>query len=48
MDDLVVRLVEAGIAIRELGPVVPPLEAAFLTLTGADADASTLDEDSAR
>lgn len=38
MDDLVVRLVHAGIAIRELGPVVAPLEAAFLALTGADTD----------
>ena len=36
VDDLVARLVRAGIAIRELGPVVPPLEAAFLALTGAD------------
>ena len=44
LDDLVVRLVRAGIAIRELGPVVPPLEAAFLALTGAD----TVDEESAR
>ena len=35
------RLVGAGIAIRELGPVVPPLEAAFLALTGADIDAPT-------
>ncbi len=35
IDDLVGRLVTAGIAIRELGPVVPPLEAAFLSLTGA-------------
>ncbi|MGW0228061.1 ABC transporter ATP-binding protein [Actinopolymorpha singaporensis] len=34
LDDLVVRLVGAGIAVRELGPVVPPLEAAFLALTG--------------
>ncbi len=40
LDDLVVRLVGAGIAIRELGPVVPPLEAAFLALTGADADSN--------
>ena len=38
LDDLVGRLVGAGIAIRELGPVVPPLEAAFLALTGADLD----------
>ncbi|MFY9914505.1 MAG: ABC transporter ATP-binding protein [Nocardioidaceae bacterium] len=42
MDDLVVRLVAAGIAIRELAPVVPPLEAAFLALTGADTESSTL------
>lgn len=34
LDDLVVRVVGAGVAIRELGPVVPPLEAAFLALTG--------------
>lgn len=36
VDQLVVRLVGAGVAVRELGPVVPPLEAAFLALTGAD------------
>ena len=36
VDDLVVRLVGAGVAVRELGPVVPPLEAAFLALTGVD------------
>ncbi len=36
LDELVVRLVGAGIAIRELGPVMAPLEAAFLALTGAD------------
>ena len=36
LDDLVARLVCAGIAIRELGPVVPPLEAAFLALTGEE------------
>ncbi|MFJ5921178.1 ABC transporter ATP-binding protein [Kitasatospora sp. NPDC092948] len=33
LDDLVVRLVQAGIAVRELAPVVSPLEAAFLALT---------------
>ncbi|MFC8502388.1 ABC transporter ATP-binding protein [Pedococcus sp. NPDC057267] len=33
MDELVARLVRAGIAIRELTPVTPPLEAAFLALT---------------
>jgi ABC-2 type transport system ATP-binding protein len=48
MDDLVARLVSARIAIRELGPVVPPLEAAFLALTDADSCASTLDEESGR
>jgi ABC-2 type transport system ATP-binding protein len=39
LDELVVRLVGAGIAIREIGPVVPPLEAAFLALTDADINA---------
>ena len=33
LDDLVKRLVHADIAIRELAPVVSPLESAFLTLT---------------
>jgi len=33
MDDLVAALVRAGIAVRELAPVVSPLEAAFLALT---------------
>ncbi|MFL6106319.1 MAG: ABC transporter ATP-binding protein [Marmoricola sp.] len=36
MDHLVVQLVGAGVAVRELAPVVSPLEAAFLALTGAD------------
>ncbi|MBO9523434.1 MAG: ABC transporter ATP-binding protein [Nocardioidaceae bacterium] len=36
LDDLVVRLVHAGVALRELAPVVSPLEAAFLALTGAE------------
>ena len=36
VDELIARLVDAGVAVRELGPVVPPLEAAFLALTGAD------------
>ena len=35
VDDLVARLVGAGIGVRELAPVVAPLEAAFLALTGA-------------
>ncbi|GHJ39748.1 ABC transporter ATP-binding protein [Streptomyces sp. TS71-3] len=33
VDELVVRLVQEGIALRELSPVVSPLEAAFLALT---------------
>jgi ABC-2 type transport system ATP-binding protein len=33
LDELVVRLVHAGIAVRELAPLVSPLEAAFLVLT---------------
>jgi ABC-2 type transport system ATP-binding protein len=33
LDELVVRLVRGGVAIRELAPVVSPLEAAFLALT---------------
>ena len=36
MDRLVVALVHAGVALRELAPVVPPLEAAFLALTLPD------------
>jgi ABC-2 type transport system ATP-binding protein len=35
LDDLVLRLAKDGIAVRELTPVVSPLEAAFLTLTEA-------------
>jgi ABC-2 type transport system ATP-binding protein len=35
LDELVARLVGAGVGVRELAPVVPPLEAAFLTLTAA-------------
>ena len=36
LDDLVARLVGAGVGVRELAPVVAPLEAAFLALTAAD------------
>lgn len=38
LDQLTVRLVQAGVGIRELGPVVPPLEAAFLELTDQGAE----------
>ena len=33
LDDLVARLIGAGVGVRELAPVVAPLEAAFLALT---------------
>ncbi|MHB9857900.1 ABC transporter ATP-binding protein [Streptomyces sp. YIM S03343] len=33
LDELVTRLVRAGVAVRELAPVVSPLETAFLALT---------------
>jgi len=33
LDDLVPRLVGAGVSVRELAPVVAPLEAAFMALT---------------
>ena len=35
LDNLVARLVGAGVGVRELAPVVAPLEAAFLALTAA-------------
>jgi ABC-2 type transport system ATP-binding protein len=35
LDDLVARMVGAGVRVRELAPVVAPLEAAFLAMTGA-------------
>ena len=38
LDDLVARLVGAGVAVRELAPVIPALEAAFLALTDAAPD----------
>ena len=38
LDVLVAGLVDAGVAIRELAPVVTPLEAAFLALSGGHAD----------
>ena len=38
LDELVVRLVHAGIAVRELAPVISPLEAAFLALTEPQED----------
>jgi ABC-2 type transport system ATP-binding protein len=40
LDELVPRLVHAGIAVRELTPVVSPLESAFLALTEQHAQES--------
>ncbi|HEY4098643.1 MAG TPA: ABC transporter ATP-binding protein, partial [Baekduia sp.] len=40
LDDLVAGLVGAGVGVRELAPVVAPLEAAFLALTGAPSGSS--------
>ena len=40
LDDLVARVVGAGVSVRELTPVVAPLEAAFLALTAAPKNGS--------
>lgn len=40
LDALVERLIHSGVAVRELAPMVPPLETAFLALTGGRTDAS--------
>jgi ABC-2 type transport system ATP-binding protein len=37
LDELVARIVRADIAVRELAPIVSPLEAAFLALTEQEA-----------
>lgn len=42
MDQLVAAMIHADIAVRELAPVIPPLEAAFLALTG---DVSATEEE---
>ena len=44
LDELVARLVGGGVGVRELAPVVAPLEAAFLALTAA-ANARSGNED---
>jgi ABC-2 type transport system ATP-binding protein len=38
LDELVARLVHAGVAVRELAPVISPLESAFLALTDQPED----------
>jgi ABC-2 type transport system ATP-binding protein len=48
LDELVVRLVRTGVAVRELAPVVPPLEAAFLALTDSEAVSELSDEEAGR
>ena len=44
MDELVIRLVSEGVAVRELAPVIQPLEAAFLALTGTETDRSSVSD----
>ncbi len=46
LDSLVVRLVEAGLGVRELTPVISPLEAAFLALTGTEAQTQQTGQES--
>ncbi|MFD1056076.1 ABC transporter ATP-binding protein [Terrabacter terrigena] len=48
MDELVIQLVGAGLSVRELAPVVSPLESAFLTLTGTSAGSSAPDIEESR
>ncbi len=48
LDELVVRLVRDGVALRELGPVVAPLEAAFLALTGTGTVPAQADQEDQR
>ncbi len=40
LDDVIARVVSAGVSVRELAPVVSPLEAAFLALTAAPKNGS--------
>jgi ABC-2 type transport system ATP-binding protein len=42
MDELVMRLVHEGVAVRELAPVVSPVEAALLALTGTASEPEEL------
>jgi ABC-2 type transport system ATP-binding protein len=44
LDEVVPRLVRAGIAVRELTPVVSPLESAFLALTERQAERPQADQ----
>jgi len=44
LNELVVRLVHNGVAVRELAPVISPLEAAFLALTESGTVSDRTDE----
>jgi ABC-2 type transport system ATP-binding protein len=48
LDELVPRLVHEGIAVRELTPVVSPLESAFLALTEQPAEQPAEQQESSR
>jgi ABC-2 type transport system ATP-binding protein len=48
LDELVPRLVHAGLALRELTPVVSPLESAFLALTEQQAEQHTDQQEAGR
>ena len=48
LDELVPRLVQAGIAVRGLTPVVSPLETAFLALSGQPDQPEQHDQESSR
>jgi len=48
IEELVVRLVGAGIAVRELSPAVAPLEAAFLALTDDGSGFAARDREATR
>lgn len=48
LEELVARLVQAGVAVRELAPVVPPMEAAYLALTDSGTVSGRPDEEDVR
>ncbi len=48
IEEFVVRLIGAGVAVRELAPAIPPLEAAFLALTDDGSGFPTRDREATR
>lgn len=48
LDELVADLVRDGVAVRELAPVIPPLEAAFLALTESDTGSAESDKNAGK